>query len=237
MDLDDLIIPANRHGYVYHFVFTRPTDQHEFHYVGQHLGTKADPGYFGSGLRLKRMLEKYGKKGNLRRYGLMFCYSQEELNFSEILMISFAKHLYREDCINLDYGGANGRMHQSTKAKLREARVGKPISAETRAKMSVARLGWKPSAESKAKMREARLGKPSAMAGKKHSEESKVKMSKALRGRKLSEEHKAKMREVNLGKKLSEEHKAKISAAHIGKKHSEESKAKISRSKRGYTTS
>lgn len=46
-----------KYGYVYHFIFTRPTDGREFHYVGQHVGEKVDQRYFGSGFRLRQLQE------------------------------------------------------------------------------------------------------------------------------------------------------------------------------------
>lgn len=109
-----------RYGYVYHFVFTRPRDEHEFHYVGQHLGSKADPKYFCSGIILKRLINKYGRKGNLIRHGLIWCHSRDELNFSEILMICFAKQVYGDDCINLNHGGVDGRREEYSRAKQSE---------------------------------------------------------------------------------------------------------------------
>ncbi len=131
--------PKDRYGYVYHFVFTRPTDGHEFHYIGQHVGTKAAPGYFGSGLRLKNLIKKYGRKENLKRYGLMWCYSQPELTFAEILMICFAKELYGDDCINLQHGGDHGHLHTITRKRIGAGLVNhytSPEGKDTRSRIS-----------------------------------------------------------------------------------------------------
>ncbi len=110
--------PKTRYGYVYHFVFTRPTDGRDFHYIGQHVGEKVSRRYFGSGFRLRQFYKKYGIVGNVKRHGLMWCYSKQELTFAETLMICFAREIYGRDCINLNHGGANGRAAASTRKKM-----------------------------------------------------------------------------------------------------------------------
>jgi 5-methylcytosine-specific restriction endonuclease McrA len=92
------------------------------------------------------------------------------------------------------FPGMTGRHHSAeTKAKMREARLGKSSSAETRKKISAARrvqtppnLGKHFSDEYKQKMSSLLHGKfpgrPSPFRGKHHSEESKRKSSEAHRG-------------------------------------------------------
>jgi len=148
-------------------------------------------------------------------------------------------------------GWPRGSHHSmETKAKMREAHLGKHLSDEHKAKISKAELGKHLSEETKAKMREAHLGKHlseetkikmsiaqtgenNPMFGKHRSEETKSKISKSELGKHLSIETKQKLREARLGKHLSEETKAKISKANLGKHPSEETKAKISKANLG----
>jgi hypothetical protein len=122
LELDDLLIC---YGYVYITTFTRPTDGKEFYYVGQHTGDRLDRRYIGSGLRIKRLEAKYGRKGNLHVKILVWAKSQQELDFKEILLICFARALFDSDCINLSYGGEGGGMSHSTRAKIGAANTGK----------------------------------------------------------------------------------------------------------------
>jgi len=177
MDLDDLRIPANRHGYIYLITVTRPTDGLVRYYVGQHLGKTFDKRYYGSGTILQNIYRKYGKKGYNQL--LLWAYSQEELNFYEQLCIHTARIVYGRNCINLSYGGANGRAHASTRKKLSliqrnrspeqkaliSARLtysltGKPKSPEATAKSAKTRTGMKRTEESKELMRLSHIGVP-----------------------------------------------------------------------------
>ncbi len=130
MDLNDLRIPANRHGYVYLITLTRPTDGRVRYYVGQHLAKTIDRNYLGSGVILNKIYKKYGKKGH--KSVLMWAYSQDELNFYEQLCIHTAKLEYGEDCVNLCYGGADGRKSKATRKKMSDSLTGRKLSAEHR---------------------------------------------------------------------------------------------------------
>lgn len=173
-----------RYGYVYHFIFTRPTDGREFHYIGQHVGTKVDPKYFGSGFRLIQMYRKYGRHGNVVRTGLMWCYSKYELDFAEIVFIATAKQLYGKDCLNLNYGGDGGRKAQVSVEKQRDSLIRFYESSEGALLKEQARrnqLGKSPSAETRAKLSAAGLGK-------KRSPETCERIGAIHRGRKRSKE-------------------------------------------------
>jgi hypothetical protein len=221
------IKPKIRYGYIYHFVFTRPTDGHEFHYIGQHAWYKANPRYFGSGVRLRRLINKYGRKDNLKRYGLMWCYSEEELDFAETLMIGFAKQVYGDDCINLQQGGSNGLHAEATRKKISTALKSywDGVSAEDRAAFRAAQKDKPPPSEAtRARMRDAWTGRPpdtqetrakrrASMIGKKHTTETKLKISLAATGKKRSKEARANMSAGSIGKVLSPEHRAKMCIA------------------------
>lgn len=114
-------------------------------------------------------------------------------------------------------------MTPETKAKIREAKVGKkgkPKSPETCAKISASKRGKQPRPEHLAKLQGGHRAWREAGGG---------------RGRKCTVETKAKISASNHGKKYSSEHRAKISAglrtyyaANRGKKHTAETKAHLS---------
>lgn len=132
---------------------------------------------------------------------------------------------------NLNEGGGALRHSESTRDKLRKARLGRTVSEETRQKMAAAQRGKKASPETIEKMRRAQKGHEV-------SEEQRRNISRTLSGRKLSEEHKAKMSAALKGLKRSAhsvETRAKIAASRMGKPSwnkgkmmSQETKAKIS---------
>jgi len=142
--LDDLkpsVRPQDRLGYVYHTVFTRPTDGQQFHYIGQHLGKRLDKRYSGSGLLLRRIIKKYGRAGNTRLRILSWEASQDDLNATEKFFIMIAKRLHKKYCLNLEYGGAEGTRSAITRAKISATKRGRSFTPEHRAALSAARKG------------------------------------------------------------------------------------------------
>lgn len=118
------------------------------------------------------------------------CVSIEEMNELEIKTIADLNTLSPKG-YNLDSGGKNCRMHESTKEKLSEARKGKKrgkFTAEHRKKISDAlkAAGIRPSLtpDVLAKRALSAKGDGNGMYGRKHSEESKVAMSVKKRGTK-----------------------------------------------------
>lgn len=91
---------------------------------------------------------------------------------------------------------------------IREAHLGKKISAETKRKISLgmlgnknglgnkSNLGRKFSARTRVKMSVTRKGRPSPMLGRKHTEEAKRKIAKAIRGTRRSDETRAKISSI-----------------------------------------
>ena len=51
-------------------------------YIGRHKTDNVDDGYMGSGILIRRAVEKYGAE-NFRKEWLMFCEDEEELNYME----------------------------------------------------------------------------------------------------------------------------------------------------------
>jgi hypothetical protein len=148
-----------RIGYVYHVVFIRPTDQGEFHYIGQHRKATFDKKYRGSGLLLQGKYKKYGKEHSTVSV-ICWASTQEELNNKEIHFIKEAKRIWGASCLNLNYGGANGSMSESTKRKIGKANSGKVHTAEHRAKVGAAGKGRVVSEETRRKLSIANKGRP-----------------------------------------------------------------------------
>ena len=130
----------------------------------------------------------------------------KDLNFDEELLVREMGTLSPGGYNLREGGGANGKLSEDTKQKMR-----KPKSEDTKKKMK------KPKSEdTKQKMKKPK------------SEDAKQKMRKPK-----SEEHRQKLSEATLGKPKSEEHRQKISTAQLGKTHSDETKQKMSESRRG----
>lgn len=153
-------------------------------------------------------IKKYGSE-NFTIKTLSNCNSIEEMNHREQYYIKILNTL-SPNGYNLDSGGKNKIMHQSTKYKLSKALIGqkrRPFSEDHKRKISEANkgqnLGIPLSEETKRKISEANKGAKNCMFGKKQTEYNKIKTSK-----------------VNKGNKYW-----------LNRKHNEESKIKISKSK------
>jgi len=154
-------------------------------YVGHHY-TSANDGYYGSGIHIKRSINKYGKE-NFKRETLEFCMSAN-INEKEIYWISILSATNKNIGYNISTGGTGlgmlGKNHkEETLKKLSNFRKGKHLSETSKMKVSIANKG------------------------KKLSEEQKNNLRKIHTGKKLSEEHIRKMIKSRTGKKFSDERK------------------------------
>jgi hypothetical protein len=124
-------------------------------YIGKRTG-KFDSNYFGSGVLIRRAVDKYGK--NMFKLELLaFSDDKEKLNALEIKYISEYKKLFGSDrSYNIADGGdgnvhlfgdANPSRRQEVRQKLRKASLGHKLSKESRKKLSIANTGkpgaWK----------------------------------------------------------------------------------------------
>ena len=75
-------------------------------YIGQHQTYDLNDDYLGSGILLKRAIEKYGKE-NFKREILFECSSVEEMNAKEAELVN-EDFLKRKDVYNLKEGGEGG---------------------------------------------------------------------------------------------------------------------------------
>ena len=164
-------------------------------YIGQHKYKKLDDSYMGSGVYIKRAINKYGIE-NFKKEILVFNISKKEhIDLLEKTFIASerGKGKAEYNIANGGKGSAGHKMSESAKIKLSERSKGNQYhtghhnSEETKRKWSEERKG-------------KNAGKNNPMYGKHFSEETK---------RKLSDSHKGKPGYWK-GKRLSEEHKEKL---------------------------
>lgn len=206
-------------------------------YVGQ--DSKNDPKYLGSGLLLKKAIEKYGEENFIKEI-LEECKTKEELNEREIYWISETKA--KDLGYNIADGGHGGNTYtDETKQKISKQYKGRYVSPETVMKRKETRSKnpekYKLSEERKRTIGEFHKGKVI-------SEETKKKMSESHKNnnQNFSEEFLDRQKRENKlgeknpmwGRKHSDETKKKMSEAHkknpvrywLGKKQSPESNEK-----------
>ena len=119
------------YGYIY-----KTTDlETNLIYIGQHKAQEFDNNYFGSGVLITRLLDKYGKN-RFKCELLEWCESLDELNSKEIYYINKFNSLDRSIGYNIASGGAFGdsgyhkgmlgkSQSEYQKQRAREANTGK----------------------------------------------------------------------------------------------------------------
>lgn len=181
-------------------------------YIGQHKYKNLNDNYMGSGVYIRRAIEKYGIENFEKEILYSRIQYKETADSMEIFAIKKERALGKAE-YNIADGGQGGSPNKGRcfskehKRKLSEAHKGKKVSEEARKKISLYQKGnqWRKgkncSEETKKKMSEVHKGKS-------HSEERKRKISEALKGKsntkgkhwKLSDETKRKLSSRNKGK-------------------------------------
>lgn len=143
-----------------HIVYKITNTLNNFFYIGVHSTKNIHDSYLGSGLHLKRALEKYGKS-NFHKSILVICQSREEACYIEEQLINL--YITQSNCYNIkkqnqytQYLGLNKKNFKGSN----NPRYGIPHSAQTKEKISKSKTGIKlgtQSQEHKRKKREARL--------------------------------------------------------------------------------
>jgi group I intron endonuclease len=172
-------------------------------YVGQ--DSKNDPDYLGSGVLIKKAIEKYGRE-NFKKEVLEQCITKEKLDERETYWIDVFNSTNLEIGYNiLKIGNSSlGYKHvDETKKKMKESRRGRKLSESHKKNISKSSIG------------------------RKVSEITRQKISKKLKGITRTEEHILKISQANKGKIRSEAHKNAIRLANIGRIKSDEELAKI----------
>lgn len=225
-------------------------------YIGQHKG-EYDLEYYGSGILLRRALEKYGKENFSIRI-IEKCDSKEQLNDREKYWIQYYNASESDEFYNIAYGGEGGSMPPESIEKAKCKIAGQKRSQKTKQIMSIrSKAKW-----SNSQYRDKQRNNNPRMTGKQHSEEAKKKMSKShkgklcgednpmfgkpghMKGKHHTEETKQKISQSRTGKCVGKDNplygttrpqsvKDAISKANKGKKHSEETKRKVSEAMKG----
>lgn len=179
-------------------------------------------------------IQKYGWD-NFEHIVLVEHLSLEMANIIEAELIKKYDSNNRYKGYNIEFGGRNSMLAESTKKKISKAHKGLKVSDETKRKIS-----------------KATKGKNNPFYGKKHSKATRQKMKENhwdcsgenhyLYGKHLSEETKQKLREANIGensywygKHKTEETKQKISMAITGQKRTDEQKKHIKENHADFT--
>jgi len=82
-------------------------------YIGQRVGDKKDPYYYGSGVNIKKAIEKYGKDNFIVEI-IEFCETRQELNEREIYWISYHNADKEKAFYNVAKGGSGFSPNQNT---------------------------------------------------------------------------------------------------------------------------
>lgn len=115
------------YGYIYK---TTNIDTNKI-YIGKRKG-EFDSSYIGSGVILKRSVERHGKQ-NFKVEIISHAESKESLNKLEVATIEeYRKNMGKNNLYNVSPGGDGGRVCEIS------PRLGMPNSEETRKKMSIA---------------------------------------------------------------------------------------------------
>ncbi|MBO3398412.1 hypothetical protein JJB71_12765 [Clostridium perfringens] len=185
-------------------------------YIGKKQSKTFISSYKGSGVILKKAIEKYGKE-NFKVKVLEWCDSIKDLNFAEKKWIKNLNAVYDKSFYNIAQGGDGGNTYCG-KSYEELQKIYKQRSLNMMGKNNPM-------------YGRNRSGKLSPMYGKHVSEETKRKISLANKGRIPSEETRKKLSKANKEKKIW--YIKGKTPPHKGKKFSEETRKKISLAKIG----
>lgn len=90
----------------YHFIYKTTNLINEKYYIGMHSTNDLNDGYMGSGKRLRRSLNKYGKE-NFKFEILEFLSDRISLKEREKELVSL-NEISKKECLNLTIGGQGG---------------------------------------------------------------------------------------------------------------------------------
>lgn len=131
-------------------------------YIGVHKTNNINDSYYGSGIRIKRAIKKYGKS-NFSKL-ILFVLDEKELAYEKEKEI-LKEELTNVNCLNLSDGGVGGsnfagKQHtEETKNLIRQTSYGRVFSLESRKKISEANKKRPISDSFREKMRKIATGR------------------------------------------------------------------------------
>lgn len=198
---------------IYHFVYKTTNLINGKFYIGKHSTDDLEDGYLGSGIAIRRAVEKH-KKENFKREILALFESEEAAYEFEAQVVDYRNPM----SYNLHPGGIG-------------LKFGVPNSEETRLRMSKSRTGVKRKAFSEqhiASLKEAAKKRITT-------EETRRAMSLAHKSSQLTKQHIIHLAEMNTGRKASREQREAISNRNRNRKLTEETRQKIREKATGRT--
>jgi len=103
----------------YHFTYKTTNLINGRYYLGMHSTNRLDDGYLGSGTRLYRELNKYGRD-NFKLEILEYFDTRDKLVEAEKTLIT-EQDLSNENCLNLKPGGTGGFVNEKHEKRFRKA--------------------------------------------------------------------------------------------------------------------
>lgn len=90
---------------MYHFIYKTTNCLNRKYYYGAHSTKNIADEYLGSGVALKKAIQKYGKE-NFYREIIEFCNGEDEMYLKEEKIV--AEHYKKNECYNMNVGGKGG---------------------------------------------------------------------------------------------------------------------------------
>jgi hypothetical protein len=90
---------------MFYYIYKITNITNQKYYIGAHKTSNMEDNYFGSGVGLKRAIEKYGKK-NFTKEIICFCKDENDMYFQEKELVTLNENSY-----NMTKGGKGGFSH------------------------------------------------------------------------------------------------------------------------------
>ena len=107
----------------YHFVYKITNDFDDRYYIGKHSTDNLDDNYYGSGIIIKNLINKYGKEHFKKEIIKFFDTSLEAFKYEEYLVNE--NLLEDKNCINLQIGGRGSHINYDENFSIKQSLLNK----------------------------------------------------------------------------------------------------------------